>query len=66
MVFERGIVMSLEMRDKCEKCESGLAHDSDAYICVFECTFCPPCTTKMDHICPNCGNELVLRPKRKA
>jgi len=58
--------MPLEMRDKCEKCEIGLPMDGAACICSYECTFCIPCTTAMSHICPNCGGELVARPKRKA
>ncbi|WP_235715062.1 DUF1272 domain-containing protein [Halalkalibacter akibai] len=37
--------------------------ETNAYICTHECTFCEPCTEKMSHICPNCGGELVRRPK---
>ena len=57
--------MALEMRDICEKCEAGLPLGADAFICSFECTFCPGCTGEMRHICPNCGGELVARPRRK-
>ena len=57
--------MVLEMRPVCEKCEIGLGHDAKAHICSFECTFCGPCTEAMDRICPNCGGELVRRPRRK-
>lgn len=57
--------MALEMRPICEKCETDLAHDAEALICSFECTFCGPCGDGMDHICPNCGGELVRRPRRK-
>ncbi|MBV9240618.1 MAG: DUF1272 domain-containing protein [Acidobacteria bacterium] len=56
--------MTLEMRDKCEKCGNGLAHDSEAYICSYECTFCSKCTEAMSSVCPNCGGELVKRPRR--
>ena len=56
--------MALEMRDACEKCGAGLAPDGDASICSFECTFCPTCTGEMSAVCPNCGGELVVRPKR--
>jgi len=56
--------MALEMRRICEKCEAGLAQDADAFICSYECTFCGPCADAMDHVCPNCGGELVRRPKR--
>ena len=41
-----------------------LALDADATICSFECTFCPACAEAMEHVCPNCGGELVARPKR--
>lgn len=57
--------MALEMRPICEKCETGLGHDAEAHICSFECTFCGPCTVAMDRVCPNCGGELVRRPRRK-
>jgi len=57
--------MTLEMRPICEKCEAALAHDAEAHICSYECTFCGPCTDAMDRICPNCGGELVRRPRRK-
>lgn len=54
----------LEMKPACEKCHDPLAHDGLAHICSYECTFCAPCTADMDHVCPNCGGELVRRPKR--
>jgi hypothetical protein len=54
--------MALEMREKCER---ELSPGDDAYICTYECTFCADCTDKMNSICPNCGGELVHRPKRK-
>nr|WP_231620198.1 DUF1272 domain-containing protein [Fictibacillus sp. 26RED30] len=53
----------LEMRMQCEKCSVELHEKSDAYICVHECTYCPTCTTEMNHICMNCSGELVRRPK---
>jgi hypothetical protein len=53
------------MREKCEKCEKGLQNNSIAYICIHECTFCHECTENMDYVCPNCGGELVKRPRRK-
>jgi hypothetical protein len=56
--------MALEMRTVCERCERPLADDGDAVICSFECTFCADCGTAMEHVCPNCGGELVARPKR--
>ena len=56
--------MALDMRSNCEKCETGIGHDAEAYICSYECTYCGPCTEAMDHLCPNCGGELVRRPRR--
>jgi uncharacterized protein len=53
----------LEMRTSCEKCGRGVVPDSAAMICVYECTFCVPCTQTMDGICPNCAGELVRRPR---
>ncbi|PLR94862.1 DUF1272 domain-containing protein [Bacillus sp. T33-2] len=56
--------MALEMRKTCERCNSSIQEDSVAYICVYECTFCSPCTEEMNRICPNCGGELARRPKK--
>ena len=56
--------MALEMRPICEKCSTPLPPDAEAFICSYECTFCPKCVGEMDNICPNCGGELVARPKR--
>ena len=56
----------LEMRTSCEKCDAALAADAAARICSFECTFCPSCADEMSATCPNCGGELVARPRRAA
>jgi hypothetical protein len=56
--------MTLEMRDTCERCETHLSWDSEAFICSHECTFCPNCSESMSFVCPNCGGELVRRPRR--
>ncbi|MBW8055257.1 MAG: DUF1272 domain-containing protein [Acidiferrobacterales bacterium] len=56
--------MALEMRNTCERCQTALAPDGDAYICSYECTFCRDCTQEMQHVCPNCGGELKQRPQR--
>jgi uncharacterized protein len=56
--------MALEMRTECERCGAALPQDGDAVICSHECTFCRPCAEGMDFSCPNCGGELVARPKR--
>ncbi|MEQ1644536.1 MAG: DUF1272 domain-containing protein [Pyrinomonadaceae bacterium] len=57
--------MALEMRPECEKCGNALAAKAEAFICTFECTFCADCRNEMNSVCPNCGGELVRRPKRK-
>jgi len=56
----------LALRPGCECCDIDLPPDSDrARICTFECTFCADCAeTKLKNICPNCGGELVARPRR--
>jgi hypothetical protein len=57
--------MPLEMRARCERCETPLPPESEsAHICSYECTFCGPCTEAMQGRCPNCGGELVRRPRR--
>lgn len=58
----------LQLRPNCECCNKDLPPDStDARICSFECTFCSACAeiTLKDH-CPNCGGELLARPRRPA
>jgi uncharacterized protein len=58
--------MPLEMRESCERCSAVLAKDTDkARICSYECTFCAECAEAMDGRCPNCGGELLPRPRRK-
>ncbi|MGY3943961.1 DUF1272 domain-containing protein [Aeromonas tecta] len=58
----------LELRPNCECCDKDLpAGSSDALICSFECTFCTDCSERhLQHVCPNCGGELVRRPRRPA
>jgi hypothetical protein len=56
--------MALEMRQACERCQTKLALDATAYICSYECTWCADCATTMHNLCPNCGGELVYRPRR--
>jgi uncharacterized protein len=58
----------LTLRPGCECCDKDLPPDSpDARICTFECTFCSDCTDNvLKGICPNCGGELVARPRRPA
>jgi len=56
----------LELRPGCECCDKDLPPDSgDALICSFECTFCRACAENvLAGKCPNCGGELVTRPRR--
>ncbi len=54
------------MRPECERCGGSPAPDGVAFICSYECTFCKGCAAGMDHLCPNCGGELVARPRRAA
>lgn len=56
----------LELRPNCECCNRDLPPDStEALICTFECTFCVSCVEGvLGGICPNCGGELVPRPRR--
>lgn len=58
----------LALRPNCECCDRDLPNESaDARICTFECTFCSNCADdKLHGICPNCGGELVRRPRRPA
>ena len=58
--------MALEMRETCEKCGAGLGLGAEAFVCSYECTFCPACAGGMAQTCPNCRGELVRRPRRKA
>jgi uncharacterized protein len=56
----------LELRPNCECCNRDLLPDSiEARICSFECTFCSSCDEfVLNGNCPNCGRELVPRPRR--
>jgi hypothetical protein len=58
----------LQLRPNCECCNRDLPPQSaDAFICSFECTFCRDCTDRvLGGKCPNCGGELVARPRRPA
>jgi len=56
----------LALRPNCECCNKDLPPESlDARICSFECTFCVACADGvLAGKCPNCGGELVRRPRR--
>jgi len=58
--------MALEMRETCEKCSGALGLAAEAFVCSYECTFCPACASGMSRTCPNCAGELVPRPRRTA
>jgi hypothetical protein len=56
----------LQLRPNCECCNRDLPPASqEAVICSFECTFCRSCAATLPGgRCPNCGGELVARPRR--
>lgn len=58
----------LQLRPNCECCDKDLPPEStEARICSFECTFCVDCAESvLGRKCPNCGGELVIRPRRPA
>ena len=58
----------LQLRPCCECCAVDLPPESTgARICSFECTFFSSCAeTKLGGRCPNCGGELLPRPRRPA
>ena len=56
----------LLLKPGCECCDKNLPPEAtDARICSFECIFCADCAQRLlAGICPNCGGELVPRPRR--
>ena len=58
----------LQLRPNCECCDRDLPPEStEAMICTFECTFCRDCATQvLQGKCPNCGGEMLQRPRRPA
>ena len=58
----------LLLKPNCECCDKDLPPESmEARICSFECTFCSSCADSvLNGKCPNCGGELVQRPRRPA
>lgn len=58
----------LQLKPNCECCDADLPPDADnARMCSFECTFCADCAEGvLAGQCPNCGGELVARPRRPA
>jgi uncharacterized protein len=58
----------LQLRPNCECCNRDLPPEStEAMICTYECTFCRDCATQvLKGQCPNCGGEMLQRPRRPA
>lgn len=55
----------LQLRPNCECCNKDLPPEADAFICTFECTFCPACVYEvLAGVCPNCGGNFTQRPVR--
>ncbi len=54
----------LALHPVCQRCGASLSPSAEAYICSFECTFCPACRREVDGVCPNCEGDLRRRPKR--
>jgi hypothetical protein len=57
--------VALELKAVCERCGAATPASGEAFICSFECTFCAECAAVLEHVCPNCGGELVRRPRRR-
>ncbi|WP_390890471.1 DUF1272 domain-containing protein [Tunturiibacter lichenicola] len=53
------------MKSECERCNAALDANGIAFICSYDCSFCATCAQVLNAICPNCGGELVLRPRRR-
>jgi len=54
----------LRMKPTCERCGASLGLTDRAFICSFECTYCPQCAEQLEQCCPNCQGPLALRPTR--
>jgi uncharacterized protein len=54
----------LDMKARCERCDTVIRDEDLAYICSYECTFCATCAKWFQGRCPNCVEELVRRPRR--
>lgn len=61
----QSLLIELAMKHKCERCGTQLPGGATAFICSYVCTFCPECAEANQFECPNCGGELVRRPRRK-
>lgn len=61
---KKEFALALLMKSSCERCRASLPARAAAYICSFECTYCPDCAEALHRNCPNCQGELVMRPRR--
>jgi len=52
------------MKSNCGGCGIILPPDAEAYVCSYDCTFCLSCYSTKQGKCPDCGGELVRRPRR--
>lgn len=62
--WQRKLREALQMKPECERCGTALSESDSAFICSYECTFCPNCAELLRLACPNCGGELLARPRR--
>jgi GNAT superfamily N-acetyltransferase len=53
----------MELRPECGRCHRALTDQDRAFVCSFDCTWCPSCFRLLHGVCPNCGGELLLRPR---
>lgn|GEM_PF-283440 len=53
-------------KNECERCGRALVGPEAAFVCSFDCTFCPDCSRSLDWRCPNCSGELNRRPRRNS
>jgi organic hydroperoxide reductase OsmC/OhrA len=51
------------MKASCKLCSSPIGLVAEAWICSFECTYCPKCAEELQLACTACGGELVRRPR---
>jgi len=54
---------AMELRPACGQCHRPLSESAPAYICSSESTWCPECYRSFHGLCPECGGELVRRPR---
>jgi uncharacterized protein len=54
----------MDNRPACERCNAPTPVTAVAFICSYECTWCEACAADFAFVCPNCGGELLRRPRR--